>query len=377
MKKISYWGPFIDNVATVKAILNSSISINKYSKEFSSTILNAAGEWDRYKNKYQSNFFDLNKKSFINDLPKYSFVKSRWSYILIILKSFFPLKNYISKYKPEYLIIHLITSLPIILFLIFKFDTKLCLRISGLPKLNVFRKLLWKLSNNKIHKIFCPTIATMEKLKSENIFDKNKLHYLPDPIISTSQIRKLKTEDIIDNKFENNNILLVGRLTKQKNFSLFIDAFEVISKLHPNIKANIIGDGELKEILINKIKEKKLDNKIKLLGYKKNIFKYFSRSKYFLLSSLWEDPGFVLVEAGFSNITIISSNCPNGPEEILEYGKGGFIFKNNNKESLIHVLNKALLETESKLKEKKIICKKSIKKFSLFNHYKFIEKNLI
>ena len=377
MKKIDYWGPFIDNVATVKAILNSSISINKYSKNFRSTIINVGGEWDNYKENDQSNFYDLNTKSFIDDLPKYSFIKSRWSYILIILKSFFPLKNYISKHKPEYLMIHLITSLPIALFIIFKFDTKLCLRISGLPKLNFFRKLLWKLGNNKIYKIFCPTIATMEKLRSENIFDKNKLHYLPDPIISTTEIRKLKSDEIIDDKFEINNIILIGRLTKQKNFSLFIDAFEVISKLHPFVKANIIGEGELKEILIKKIKEKKLDNKIKLLGYKKNIFKYLSKSKFFLLTSLWEDPGFVLVEAGFSNVTIISSNCPNGPEEILNFGKGGFIFNNNDKDSLINVLNQALSETENKLKEKKIICKKSIKKFSLFNHHKLLEKNLI
>ena len=40
--------------------------------------------------------------------------------------------------------------------------------------------------------------------------------------------------------------------------------------------------------------------------------------KCFLLTSLWEDPGFVLVEAGIANATVISSNCPNGPEEILE-----------------------------------------------------------
>ena len=46
MKKIVYWGPFIDTVATVKAILNSSISINKYSKNYNSVILNVAGEWD-------------------------------------------------------------------------------------------------------------------------------------------------------------------------------------------------------------------------------------------------------------------------------------------------------------------------------------------
>ena len=58
--------------------------------------------------------------------------------------------------------------------------------------------------------------------------------------------------------------------------------------------------------------------------------------KCFLLCSLWEDPGFVLVEAGISNATVISSNCPNGPVEILENGKNGFLFESNSAKSFIN-----------------------------------------
>ena len=53
----------------------------------------------------------------------------------------------------------------------------------------------------------------------------------------------------------------------------------------------------------------------------------------FYFTSLWEDPGFVIVEAALSNIPIISSNCPNGPREIIE--KNGYLFQNNNLESLL------------------------------------------
>ena len=283
MKKIAYWGPFIDNVATVKAILNSSISINKYSKKYKSIILNASGEWDLYKNIKNSTYYDLRSENYINKLPKFSFVKSRYSYILIILKSFFPLKNYIEKEKPDFLIIHLITSLPIILFLLFNFNTKLCLRISGLPKLNIFRKFLWKLCNKKLHKVYCPTLATLNKLKSLSIFDDHKLNYLPDPIISSSEIIKLKNEKNLDTQFSEDNLILVGRLTKQKNFELFVDAFVTISKKYPKIKANIFGDGELKNDLINKIKEQGLEKKIKLLGYKKIYLNIFTRANFLFL----------------------------------------------------------------------------------------------
>ena len=67
------------------------------------------------------------------------------------------------------MIIHLLTSLPIILFICFNFKTKLILRVSGLPKLNFFRKYLWKLINKKIHKVTCPTQQTLKDLKEKNI----------------------------------------------------------------------------------------------------------------------------------------------------------------------------------------------------------------
>ena len=46
---IYYWCPFIDYVATVKAVLNSSIALNKFSKKkINPVIINSVGEWDDY-----------------------------------------------------------------------------------------------------------------------------------------------------------------------------------------------------------------------------------------------------------------------------------------------------------------------------------------
>ena len=56
-------------------------------------------------------------------------------------------------------------------------------------------------------------------------------------------------------------------------------------------------------------------------------------SKLFILSSLWEEIGFVIVEAASCNVNILSSNCKNGPKEFLLNGKAGYLFENNNSES--------------------------------------------
>ena len=51
-KKIYYWGPFLDNVATVKAMVNSAKSINRYSSKYSSTLIDAMGEWKYFRENY-------------------------------------------------------------------------------------------------------------------------------------------------------------------------------------------------------------------------------------------------------------------------------------------------------------------------------------
>ena len=93
-------------------------------------------------------------------------------------------------------------------------------------------------------------------------------------------------------------------------------------------------------------------------------------AKCFVLSSLWEDPGFVLIEAAYLNIPIISSNCKNGPEEILDDGNNGVIFESNNSNSFVQQFDKFMNLHPTEINKFKVKAKRSIKKFSVFNHYK-------
>ena len=139
-KTIYYWSPCLDKVGTVKSTLNSAIAVSKFSKDFNVKIINVFGEWVEYKEiflKHNIETIDLNF-NYYKFLPKKGFFYSRFSYLVIILLSVIPLFILLKKNKPDILIIHLITSLPLILFNIFSFNTKLILRISGFPKLNYF-----------------------------------------------------------------------------------------------------------------------------------------------------------------------------------------------------------------------------------------------
>ena len=377
MKKIYYWGPFIENrIATVNAIYNSVIGINKFSKTAEAKIVNSIGEWNFKISSSNENFFINSNFNLFNKLPKYSFIKSRLSYLIIFCVCFFGLKKLLLKDKPDFFIAHLIVSLPLILFKLFNFDTKLIIRISGKPKLNFLRKFVWKYTSSKVYRIFCPTEKTRELLIEKNIFDEKKIFVLCDPIIYLKKFREYKKDNELNDTFRANNIILVGRLTKQKNFDLIIDAYKTNNYLRSH-KIFIFGDGENKMYLKKKIEQNKLQNKIFIMKYENNIYKYMIQSKLFILTSLWEDPGFVLIESGMCNLNIISSNCPSGPEEIItKEESGGYLFVNNNLNDLNKKINEFFSEHEFQLDKKKIFLKKRLKKFTIFNHTNSLKKYL-
>ncbi len=294
--------------------------INIQKKKFEAIIINAFGEWLNYgaKNSQHLKFYNLNSLNFLNKFSSRGFIKSRLKYFLIFILSYFPLKNFIQKEKPEYLIIHLITSLPLFLNLINNFDTKIILRISGKPQLNFLRYLFWRLTLKKIYKVTFPTNETLNYFKELNIIDENKLELLYDPIVHTRYLGKIKNDKFLK---QNEFYLAIGRFTRQKNFFFLIKCFEQICKKNQNIKLIILGDGEKRKNFQKYLEKKKLEKNIFLPGYENNVHKYLSNCKLFILSSLWEDPGFVLVEAMFSEALVLSSDCPSGPKEILSINK--------------------------------------------------------
>jgi glycosyltransferase involved in cell wall biosynthesis len=239
-----------------------------------------------------------------------------------------------------------------------------------LPKLNFLRLFFWEIANKKIHSIVCPSKATYEYLIKKNIFEKNKIFLIYDPIIDINELKIMRKKNIDDYNFCPNNIVLAGRLTKQKNFILFVNAFEKIFKRFPDLRANIIGKGEEKNLLEEKIKNLKLSNKIQLLGYKENIYNYLFNSKFFILTSLWEDPGFVLVEAAMCNLILISSDCPNGPAEFLNNGQFGFLYKSNSIEDLVDKIIEAQNSSIEIINRKKFLAKKNCLNYTKFRHFR-------
>ncbi len=378
-KVIFYWSPCLNPVGTISSTLNSASALIKYkSDEYDVHLINACGEWDQYRE-----FINLNKIKLINlqfkyfkYLPKRGYLQSRFSYILIFILSFFPLVKLLKKKQPDYIINHLITSLPLTLLFLFKFNSKFVLRISGFPKLNKIRKNFWKKISKKLYCVTSPSEELKKNLIESNIFQKEKIYFLPDAIINIKNFIKKKNEKFSEFKKTNEKkiIFSAGRLTKQKNFSFLVNEFSDFYLKNNDYILNILGDGEEMDTLKEMIVRKKMSDKIILRGRVENVYKYFKYGDVFVLSSKWEEVGFVIVEAALSNLFVISSDCPNGPSEFLNFGNNGILFKNNQKGALCKALeNFVNLREKQKMKIK---LKKNSDKYTMFKHFKVFDKIL-
>ena len=71
-KTIYYWSPCLAKIATIKATINSAISLAKYSKMYEVKIIDVCGEWSKYKNYLLSQNIKIVNLSFnyYNILPK-------------------------------------------------------------------------------------------------------------------------------------------------------------------------------------------------------------------------------------------------------------------------------------------------------------------
>ncbi|MEA2019028.1 MAG: glycosyltransferase, partial [Campylobacterota bacterium] len=166
--------------------------------------------------------------------------------------------------------------------------------------------------------------------------------------------------------------VIVGRFVEAKGFIYLIKAFAKIDRnIRDKMNLILVGDGVEKTILEEAVLELGIKNDVIFLGYQDNPYKYMKESDLFVLSSLWEGFGIVIIEAMVLNIPIVSSNCKYGPSEILldenkiEYGK--LVNIEDDKEKYSDSLSTAIIDLYIDPELRNKYNKLSMKRVSLFN----------
>ena len=160
------------------------------------------------------------------------------------------------------------------------------------------------------------------KLSREYGIPENRINVIYNPC-DISLINKLaceKIEESLLELFAHQVIINVGGLVRAKGQWHLIRAFKRVSQEVPDARLVILGEGVLKNYLEKLISDLNLNDKVFLLGWRSNPFKYMARSTLFCFPSLWEGFGNAIVEALACGLPVMSADCLSGPREILAPG---------------------------------------------------------
>ncbi|MCK5822385.1 MAG: glycosyltransferase family 4 protein [Bacteroidales bacterium] len=175
----------------------------------------------------------------------------------------------------------------------------------------------------------------------------------------------------------NNEIILgsAGRLSKQKAQNYLIDIAKKLKSKNINFKLLIAGDGELNNELRTYAKKLKVENEVVFLGFVENIKSFMNSIDVFLLTSLWEGFGYVIVEAMACNKPTVAFNVSSNPEIIAD-NETGFLIDDFNIDEFTSKIE--LLINDNELREKFGNKAREIveKRFEIENTVKQIEQIL-
>jgi len=197
---------------------------------------------------------------------------------------------------------------------------------------------------NRLRLFFYPR-ASVVVLQSEMALDyypenvRRKTAVLPNPIHIEADAGVV---DLPAGKI----VIAMGRLSEEKRFDLLLRAFSQVADSNPEWSLVILGEGGLRSGLEKLRAALGLDGKVYFPGFQPNPHTWLRKSDLFVLSSQFEGFGNVLAEALMCGLPVVSTDCPNGPREIVRDGVDGFLVENGSETGLAQSITRLMIDQE-------------------------------
>ena len=263
--------------------------------------------------------------------------KSKWDF----LKLLFRLRQIIKKENPDIIIsfMHYTNIITVLSNLALKNRPKVIISERNYHRMylpcaraKVLRRALLYFTYRRAFKIIAISEGIKKAIVEDIKVDESEVKVIHNPI-DIKKILTLKEENVSHKFFRNDKklpvLISVGRLEKEKNFPLLIRAFAIVRENRPAYLI-VVGQGKLRNDLNALVRQLGLEGCVDFVGFQKNPFTWMEKADLFVLPSMWEGFGNVIIEAMACGTPVISTNCPVGPGEIIENWKNGALVKTND-----------------------------------------------
>ncbi len=159
--------------------------------------------------------------------------------------------------------------------------------------------------------------------------------------VGNERVYKIEPADIRKEK-----ISAMGRLTSQKDYPTLIKAFNNVLKKHPAYTLEIFGNGPDKDKLVSFCDDLGIKDKVIFKGSCEDAIDQMSDSKMYVMSSLFEGMPNALMEAMAVGLPCVSTDCPNGPAELITNQENGLLVPISDVDSLTNAMLRFIEDDE-------------------------------
>jgi glycosyltransferase involved in cell wall biosynthesis len=261
-----------------------------------------------------------------------------------------PIKRYLKDANPDVVLSAMwpLTSVTVLAWLLSGKQGKLFLSehvILGISIANELFLSFWlvRLSLIITYPLATGIIAVSRSVKNDLCnFGKiscNHIKVINNPVVTATSLSSVNDNKVWESGYDY-RILSVGTLKIEKNYKSLIQAFSKIAKNY-NAKLVILGNGSQRYELERLILKLGLQDKVLLPGFVLDTGPWYNGADLFVLSSLWEGFGNVVVEALEYGVPVVSTDC-GGPSEILNNGTYGMLVPIDSPNALADAMVKSL-----------------------------------
>lgn len=208
---------------------------------------------------------------------------------------------------------------------------------------------------------FIPSLDKLMAVGNETIrqgvkhgLPEEKFVFIPNGVNPDRHIgnySKSDLERVVGEKLEGKRVLLIaGRLAKRKGIAWFVR--NVMPKLDENIVYIILGNGPDRENIAKAVEEKKLDDRVKILGYQPDEARdiCFNTADVFVQPNIkipgdMEGFGISVIEAASCKLPVVAANI-EGLKDAVKSGENGFLVESGDAEAWIARINELLANDE-------------------------------